>query len=94
MFRLIRLGSNFCYVAGLRTLLTFHDLELYRIAFLKTFISVILNRAVVNKYIGSVFTADEAKSFCVIESLNGSFQTCHLPSSVTCIRSRQKKRTD
>jgi hypothetical protein len=75
MFRSVQLGSNFRDVSCLRTLLTFHNLELYRIAFLKTFISIVLNGAVVNKHIGSVFAADETESFCVIEPLNGSFQT-------------------
>jgi hypothetical protein len=88
MYRSVQLGGNLGYVAGLRTLLTFHNLELYGIAFLKALVTFILDRAVVNKNIGSVFAADETESFCIIEPLNGSFQTCHLPSSVTCIRTR------
>jgi len=76
---LIRLGGNrLLDVASLRTFGTFHDLEFDGITLLKAFVTFILDGAVVNKNIGTVFAADETESFCVIEPLYGSFQTCHL----------------
>jgi hypothetical protein len=86
MSRLIRLGRNFLNVACLRTFLTFHNFEFHWVTLLKALVTLILDGAVVNKNIGTVFAADETEPFCVIEPLYGSFQTCHLPSSVTCIQ--------
>lgn len=69
------------YVAGLRTLLSFYDLELDLVAFLEALVSFRVDRTVVHKNICvSVITADEAKAFRIVEPLYGPFQF-HLLSS-------------
>ncbi len=66
------------YIAGLRALLAFYNLKLYRVAFLKAFVSIRLDRAVMNEHVGTVFTADESEPFGIVEPLHGTFQSGHL----------------
>lgn len=66
-------------VRGLRPFLAFSNLELYCIAFLKTFISLGSDRAVMNKNIGTVGAPDEPVPFGVIEPLDRTFQSFHVP---------------
>jgi hypothetical protein len=69
------------YVRCLRTLLTFGDFEFHLVAFLQALISLGGNGAVVNKNIWSIRAPDEPVPFRVIEPLDGSFQTFHVPPS-------------
>jgi hypothetical protein len=70
------------HVAGLRSLLPVDDLELNLIAFLQTLISLDVDRAVMHEYIcTAILTTNEAKAFCVIEPLHGSFHSHVLSSS-------------
>ena len=66
----------------LGALLAVYDVELDFIAFFERFISVQLNRRVVDKYIRSVITPDESVALGVVEPLNLSFVLSHrlLPS--------------
>ncbi len=51
------------YVAGLRSLLSFYDLEFHLIAFLQTLVAFRADRAVVHKYVRvSIVAADKAES--------------------------------
>jgi hypothetical protein len=64
------------YVAGLRALLTVHDLELYLVAFLQALITVIVDGAVMDEHVWTaILTSDKAKTFCIIEPLHGPFQS-------------------
>jgi hypothetical protein len=72
---LSRLGD----VCSLRTFLALGDLELNLITFLQTLVTLRSNRAVMNKDIRSIRAPDESVSFGVIEPLDGSFQTFHVP---------------
>src|SRR5882672_8220392 len=65
-------------VGGLRSFLTFGDLELNGISLLQALVAFGGDRAVVNKNIRAVRAPDKAIPFCVIEPLDGSFQTFHV----------------
>src|SRR5579862_4007067 len=71
--------GGFGYVRSLRPLLTFSDLELYRVSFLQALVALRGDCAVVNKYIRAIRAPDEPISLSVIEPLYGSFQTFHVP---------------
>jgi hypothetical protein len=74
----VRLGG-FAHVRSLRTLLTFGDFEFHLIAFLQALISFGGDGAVMNKNIWPIRAPDEPVPFRVIEPLDGSFQTFHVP---------------
>lgn len=66
----------------LRAFLAFHDVELDLIAFFERFVSVQLDRRIVNEYIRPVVTSDESVALGVVKPLNLSFVLSHrlLPS--------------
>ena len=74
---LSRLGD----VRRLRTFLALGDLELNLITLLQTFVTLRGNCAVMNKDIRSIRAPDESVSLGVIEPLDGSFQSFHVPPS-------------
>jgi hypothetical protein len=69
------------YVRGLRSFLAFGDFELYLITFLQAFVALRSDRAVMNKYVWPICSSDEPVSLCIVEPLDGSFQTFHEPPS-------------
>jgi len=66
----------------LRSLLALYDIELDFVAFLQRFVSVQLNRGVVNEYIWPVFASDESVALGVVKPLHFPFVLSHkfLPS--------------
>jgi len=70
--------GDFLDVAGLWSFLPLDDLELHLIALLKALIAFATDRAVVNKDIRTIITADESKSLGIIEPLDGTPETRHL----------------
>jgi hypothetical protein len=65
---------NFHHVRSLRPFLTVDNLEFDHIAFLQALVTLGIQSAVVNEYIGTVLTPDKTKALSVIEPLYGSFQ--------------------
>ena len=68
-------------VRCLRSFLTLSDFEFHWVTFLQALVSLGSNCAVVNKYVRAIRASDEPVSFGVIEPLDGSFQTFHVPPS-------------
>jgi hypothetical protein len=66
-------------VGGLRTFSAFGDFELHGIAFLQALVAFGSDGAVMYKNVGAVGAPDESVSFCIIEPLDGAFQTFHVP---------------
>src|SRR5437660_11521468 len=68
------LGS-LVYVCRLWAFLSLDDLELDVITFLKTFITLGGDRAVVHKNIGPFVAPDQSLAFCVVKPCHRTFQT-------------------
>ena len=70
------------YPVRLRAFLTIYDVELDFVALFERFISVQLNRRVVDEYVRSVITPDESVALGVVKPLNLTFVLSHrlLPS--------------
>jgi hypothetical protein len=70
------------YSVSLRTFLTLDDIELNVIALFQGFVSVQLNRRIVNEYIWPVIASDETVALGVVEPLDLPFVLSHwlLPS--------------
>jgi len=67
----------------LRSFLSLNDVELDVIAFFQGFISVQLNRRVMDENIWPVFTSDESVALGVVEPLDLTFELSHrLPPSL------------
>src|SRR5512133_2066552 len=64
----------------LRTLLTFHDFELYRIPLLQALVALGLNRAVMHENIWPILPPDESEALGIVKPLYGTFQSRHLLS--------------
>ncbi len=69
------------HVCGLWPLGALGDFKLDLIAFLQTLVTLGGDGAVVNKNIRPIFPADKSVALGVIEPLDGTFQTFHLPPS-------------
>jgi|HubBroStandDraft_2_1064218.scaffolds.fasta_scaffold30585_3 hypothetical protein len=65
--------SALVYISRLWPFLSFGNFKLHLITFLKAFVALRCDRAVVNKNIGTISTADEPVAFCVIEPLYCAF---------------------
>jgi hypothetical protein len=65
--------SALVYISRLWPFLSFSNFKLHLITFLKTFVALGCDRAVMNKNIGTIPTADEPVAFCVIEPLYCAF---------------------
>ena len=61
----------------LRSLLPLNDVELHLVTFLQALVSIELNRAVVNKHVGSVVPADETVTLRVVKPLDFAFVLSH-----------------
>jgi hypothetical protein len=61
-------------IRGLWPFLTVDNLEFHYIPFLKALVTLSIQSAVVNEYIGTIVTPDKTKALRVIEPLYGSFQ--------------------
>src|SRR6185312_1258927 len=66
-----------CHLIGLGTLCALDDVELHFVAFLQGFISVQLDRAVVNEHIGTIGPAKESISLGIVEPLYFAFKLRH-----------------
>src|SRR5258706_10675687 len=66
-------------VCRLRSLLSFTNFELHRIAFLQALVALGSDGAVVYKNVGAIRATDEPVSLGVIEPFNRAFQTFHVP---------------
>jgi hypothetical protein len=67
--------SYFADVSCLWALLSFDDLELHLIAFLKTLVTFRCYCTVVDENIGAILAPDKAESLSIVEPLYGSFHT-------------------
>ena len=65
------------YGIRLRALLTLNNVELDLVAFFERFVSIQLDRRVVDEYIRPVFAPDESVALGVIEPLDLSFVLSH-----------------
>ena len=72
-----RLVSKTDNCIRLRTFLTLNDVELNVIALFQRFVSVQLDRRVVDEYIRPVFTSDESVALGVVEPLDLPFVLSH-----------------
>jgi hypothetical protein len=77
--RLEALGyfSNSSYGIGLRTFLSLNDVEFHLVPFFQALVSIELDRAVMNKHVGSIIPADKAITLSVIEPLHFAFVLSH-----------------
>src|SRR5258706_11007984 len=66
-------------VCRLRSLLSFTNFELHRIAFVQALVALGSDGAVVYKNVGTIRATDEPVSLGVIEPFNRAFQTFHVP---------------
>src|SRR5579863_8071996 len=67
----------------LRSFLSLDDVELHIIALFERFVSIQLNRRVVNEYVWPVFTPDESVALGIVEPLDLTFVLSHrLPPSL------------
>ena len=66
-------------LVGLGPLLALHNIEFDFVALFQTFVTVKLNRAVVDENIRSIIAANESIAFCVVEPLHFSFVCSHEP---------------
>ncbi len=64
---------------GLRPFLTLNDIEFDIVSFFQAFVSIQLDRAVVNEDVRSVIAADETVTLRIVEPLHFAFVLCHLP---------------
>jgi hypothetical protein len=71
-------SGSFADVSCLLTLRSLRNFKLYRVAFLKTFVSFRIDGTVVHEYIRAIITSNETIPLGVIEPLDGSFQSIHL----------------
>src|SRR5215469_5679541 len=80
---------------GLGTLLTLDDIEFHVIALFQSFVSVQLNRRVMDKYVWPVFTPDESVALGVVEPLDLTFVLSHrLPPSLHWVKKRTRDRSN
>jgi len=72
---------HLCYGLSLGALLPLNNFELDIIAFLKAFVALRLDGAVVDEHIRAVIATDEAEPLCVIEPFDFTFDSGHVPCS-------------
>jgi hypothetical protein len=66
-------------VRGLRSLGTFGDFELDRVAFLQALVTFGTDSAVMHENIGAIGAADKPVALCVVKPLHCAFQSFHVP---------------
>ena len=69
------LESDNCLCLG--TFLPLDDVELHVIPFFQGFVSVQLNRGIVNEYVGAIFASDESIALGVVKPLDLPFVLSH-----------------
>ena len=69
--------SNSSYGIGLRTFLSLNDVEFHLVPFFQALVSIELDRAVMNKHVGSIVPADKAITLRVVEPLHFAFVLSH-----------------
>jgi hypothetical protein len=69
--------SNSSYGIGLGTFLPLNDVEFDLVPFFQALVSIELNRAVMDKHVGSIVPADKAVTLRVIEPLHFAFMLSH-----------------
>jgi hypothetical protein len=75
--RLLGYFSNSSYGIGLRTFLSLNDVEFDLVPFFQALVSIELDRAVMNKHVGSIIPANETVTLRVIEPLHFAFVLSH-----------------
>ena len=78
-------SRGLAHIGSLRPFLALDDLEFNLVAFLQTFVTITGNGAIVDEYIRSAFTPQEAVPFRVVKPLNGAFYTFHLFFSLSSL---------
>jgi hypothetical protein len=68
-----------CNLICLRPFLTLNDVKLNVIAFLQAFVSIDLDRAVVDEDVGAVISSDKSISLRVVKPLHFTFMLSHEP---------------
>ena len=63
-------------------LLTLNDVKLDLVPFFQAFVSVELNCAVMDKHVGTVISANEAVTLCVVKPLDFTFVLSHSPTDL------------
>jgi hypothetical protein len=69
--------SNSSYGIGLGALLSLNDVEFHLVPFFQALVSIELDRAVMDKHVGSIVAADKAVTLRVIEPLHFAFVLSH-----------------
>jgi hypothetical protein len=69
--------SNSSYGIGLGTFLSLNDVEFHLVPFFQALVSIELDRAVMDKHVGSIVAADKAVTLRVIEPLHFAFVLSH-----------------
>lgn len=72
---------RFGHAFSLRAFLSLNNLKLYIVAFLKTFVAVRLDGAIVNKNIRAIVTANETEALCIVKPFDFTFNSRHDPDS-------------
>ena len=70
--------SNSSYGIGLGTFLSLNDVEFHLVPFFQALVSIELDRAVMNKHVGTIRAPDKPITLRVIEPLYRSFQSFHV----------------
>lgn len=79
--------GNFAYIGRLRAFLSLHDFKLNFVTFLKAFIAIAGDRAIVNKHIWPAVASQKAIPFRVVKPLNSSLHAFHDPLHPPCTTS-------
>jgi hypothetical protein len=69
--------SNSRYGIGLRTFLSLNDVKFDLVPFFQALVTIELDRAVMDKHVGSIIPADKAVTLRVIEPLHFAFVLSH-----------------
>ena len=72
---------QFGYVFSLWAFLALDNFKLDVITLLQALVAFRLDGAVVDKHIGTIISADEAESLCVVKPFDFSFISSHVPYS-------------
>ena len=83
-------SGNLGHIGRLRPFLSLDDLKLHLVALLQALVAFGGDGAVVNEYIRSIVSAEEAVSFGVVEPLDGAFETFHVRPSFLRIAPKRR----
>src|ERR1035438_1998345 len=88
------LSGDLGYIGRLRPFLSLDNLKLHLVALLQALVAFGGDGAVVNEYIGSFVTAEEAVSFSVVEPFDGAFQSFHVRPAFLRISPKRRNSRD